>query len=94
MNADDTPVDEQEIRIRLPHNLVQRLKKSINAQDRNRWIRDAIEQQLRLEEQFAALEETTAAWMKDDDDDALPSDEELISWLRDVSKDDGRSATL
>lgn len=92
MNADDLPVDEQEIKVRLPHNLVQRLERNVHVKDRNRWIRDAIEQQLRLEEQFAALEETAASWMKDDATDTLPPEDEVIHWLRDVSENGGRPA--
>lgn len=93
MDTDDMSMEEQEITVRLPRNLVQRLQKNVRPNDRDRFIRDALEQQLSLEEQFAALEETAASWLLDEEQvDTSPSDEdEILSWLNDLGRSESQS---
>lgn len=92
MDTDDMSMEEQEIIVRLPRNLVQRLQKNVRPNDRDRFIRDAVEQQLSLEEQFAALEETAASWLEEDQADTSPSDEdEILSWLNDLGRSESQS---
>ena len=81
MDTNNAHGDGQEMRIILPTSLIQRLQKCVHPEKQSRFILDAIEQRLSFEEQFTALEETAAKWIKNNDqEESLPEDD-FLSWL-------------
>jgi hypothetical protein len=73
----------QKITVTLPQALLVRLRAHVPARQRSRFILEAIEERLELEEQIAALDETAGAW-SDQNHPEMRSDEEIDRWLRDL----------
>lgn len=73
----------QKITISLPQSLVERLKAHVPPRQRSDYIARILEEQLALEEQFSALEETAGCWSDENHPD-LKSDEEIDGWLADL----------
>ena len=70
----------QKITISLPQPLAERLKAHVPPRQRSDYIAKILEEQLALEEQLTALEETSGCW-SDENHPNLGSDEEIEAWL-------------
>jgi Arc/MetJ-type ribon-helix-helix transcriptional regulator len=80
MANDPSPVDVQKITVTLPRTLLSRLDEHVAPRRRGRFIAEAIEERLALEEQLAALTETAGAWSDKNHPDMLTG-EEIDGWL-------------
>jgi metal-responsive CopG/Arc/MetJ family transcriptional regulator len=80
----NTPrVDVQKITVTLPRALLHRLDEHVAPRSRGRFIAEAIEERLALEEQSAALEEAAGAWSHENHPD-LETEAEIDGWLADL----------
>jgi len=75
--------DTQKITVTLPRALLARLREHVPARQRSRFILEALEERLALEEQVAALEETAGAW-SDQNHPEMRTDEDIDRWLADL----------
>jgi hypothetical protein len=75
--------DSQKITVTLPRALLTRLREHVPARQRSRFILEALEERLALEEQVAALEETAGAW-SDQNHPEMRTDEDIDRWLADL----------
>lgn len=73
----------RKITVTLPEELLERLDARIPPRQRSRFIAVALETQLAIVEQLAALEESAGAWT-DRNYPEMSTDEEIDSWLRDL----------
>jgi len=64
----------------LPAALLSRLREHVPARQRSRFILEAIEERLALEEQITALEETAGSW-SDQNHPEMRTDEDIDRWL-------------
>ena len=64
----------------LPEALLSRLREYVPARQRSRFILEAIEERLALEEQITALAETAGAW-SDQNHPEMRTDEDVDHWL-------------
>ncbi len=83
MSTNSTSAQAKKITVTLPRDLVERLDDRVPTRQRSRFIADAIESQLAIEEQLAALEETAGIWT-DDNHPKMKSDEDIDHWLQDL----------
>jgi hypothetical protein len=60
-----------------------RLREHVPASQRSRFILEAVEERLALEEQVAALEESAGAW-SDQNHPEMRTDEDIDRWLADL----------
>jgi predicted transcriptional regulator len=74
------PTNLQKITVMLPEALLSRLREHVPARQRSRFILEAIEERLALEEQITALAETAGAW-SDQNHPEMPTDEDIDHWL-------------
>ena len=96
--AIQTPdLDTQKITITLPKAVLTRLNELIPARKRSRFISEAVEERLALEEQSQALDEAAGAWSDENHPDMLDDaaidrwlDTLRSSWSRAGGTDDGR----
>jgi len=72
--------DSQKITVTLPKALLARLREHVPARQRSRFILEALEERLALEEQIAALEETAGAWSEQNHPE-MRTDEDIDRWL-------------
>jgi hypothetical protein len=81
----NTPLqkDSQKITVMLPRALLTRLREHVPARQRSRFILEALEERLALEEQVVALEETAGAW-SDHNHPEMRTDEDIDRWLADL----------
>jgi metal-responsive CopG/Arc/MetJ family transcriptional regulator len=79
----DSPQGQQKITLTLPKSLLARLDASVPARRRSRFIVEAIEERLAIEEQLAALDESAGAWTDDNHSD-LQTEADVDNWLRDL----------
>ena len=70
----------QKITVMLPEALLSRLREYVPARQRSRFILEAIEERLALEEQITALAETAGAW-SDQNHPEMRTDEDIDHWL-------------
>ena len=77
------PTNLQKITVMLPEALLARLREHVPARQRSRFILEAIEERLALEEQIAALAETAGAW-SDQNHPEMRTDEDIDHWLDDL----------
>lgn len=70
----------QKITVMLPEALLSRLREYVPARQRSRFILEAIEERLALEEQITALAETAGAW-SDQNHPEMRTDEDVDHWL-------------
>ncbi len=75
--------DPQKITVTLPQAVLARLRAHVPARQRSRFILEAIEERLALEEQVAALEETAGAW-SDPNHPEMRTGEDIDRWLSDL----------
>jgi metal-responsive CopG/Arc/MetJ family transcriptional regulator len=81
--------DSQKITVTLPRDLLARLREHVPARQRSRFILEALEERLALEEQVTALEETAGAW-SDQHHPEMRTDEDIDRWLADLRSSWGR----
>ena len=74
------PTNLQKITVMLPEALLSRLREYVPARQRSRFILEAIEERLALEEQITALAETAGAW-SDQNHPEMRTDEDIDHWL-------------
>ena len=77
------PTNLQKITVMLPEALLSRLREHVPARQRSRFILEAIEERLALEEQITALAETAGAW-SDQNHPEMRTDEDIDHWLDDL----------
>ena len=77
--------DSQKITVTLPKMLLARLREHVPARQRSRFIVEALEERLALEEQIAAIEETAGAWSMQSHPD-MRTDEDIDRWLGDLRR--------
>ena len=75
--------DSQKITVVLPTTLLSRLQAHVPARQRSRFIVEAIEERLAMEEQVTALEEAAGAWT-DEAHPELATDADIDRWLKDL----------
>jgi metal-responsive CopG/Arc/MetJ family transcriptional regulator len=73
----------RKITVTLPEDLLVRLDTRIPPRQRSRFIAAAIESQLTIAEQIAALEETAGVWTDENHSDML-TDEGIDNWLQNI----------
>ncbi len=83
MSTNPSSAKAQKITVTLPRDLVERLDGRIPSRQRSRFIAEAIESRLAIEEQLAALEETAGIWT-DDNHPGMESDADIDRWLQDL----------
>jgi Arc/MetJ-type ribon-helix-helix transcriptional regulator len=77
--------DSQKITVTLPKTLLARLREHVPARQRSRFISEALEERLALEEQIAVLEETAGAWSEQNHPE-MRTDEDVDRWLGDLRR--------
>ena len=77
--------DLQKITVTLPQALLVRLRAHVPPRQRSRFILEAIEERLELEEQIAALDETAGAWSEQNHPE-MRTDEDIDRWLGDLRR--------
>lgn len=85
MESRSSNTDVQKITITLPKRLLTRLDEHVARRRRGRFIVEAIEERLALEEQLAALDEAAGAWSDENHPD-MRTDEEIDRWLDDLRR--------
>jgi Arc/MetJ-type ribon-helix-helix transcriptional regulator len=83
----NTPIqaDSQKITVTLPKALLTRLREHVPARQRSRFILEALEERLALEEQNEALAETAGAW-SDQSHPEMHTDEDIDRWLGELRR--------
>jgi hypothetical protein len=82
-----TPIqtDSQKITVTLPTALLTRLREHVPARQRGRFILEALEERLALEEQIVALAETAGAWSEQNHPE-MRTDEDIDRWLGELRR--------
>ena len=62
MAIDSTLSNVRKVTVTLPQTLIERLDKVVPKRQRSRFITEAVQEQLAILEQVAALDETAGAW--------------------------------
>lgn len=73
-------VGVRKITVTLPAVMLARLEERVPARGRSRFIMEAVEERLAIEEQLAALDETAGAWTDENHPD-MKTDEDVDRWL-------------
>jgi Arc/MetJ-type ribon-helix-helix transcriptional regulator len=83
----NTPIqaDSQKITVTLPTALLTRLREHVPARQRSRFILEALEERLALEEQIVALAETAGAWSEQNHPE-MRTDEDIDRWLGELRR--------
>lgn len=74
---------QQKITLTLPKALLARLDATVPARRRSRFIAEAIEERLAIEEQLTALEESAGIW-SDERHPELRTDADIDNWVREL----------
>ena len=80
MTLHSTLSDVRRITVTLPTTLLTRLDEHVPARSRGRFIFQAIEERLAIEEQLTVLDETAGAWTDENHPD-MKTDEDIDRWL-------------
>jgi hypothetical protein len=72
--------DSEKITVTLPKSVLARLREHVPARQRSRFIVEAVDESLALEEQVAALEVTAGAW-SDQDYPEMRTGGDIELWL-------------
>jgi Mg/Co/Ni transporter MgtE len=80
MTLHSTLSDVRRITVTLPATLLTRLDEHVPARSRSRFIFQAIEERLAIEEQLTVLDETAGAWTDENHPD-MKTDEDIDRWL-------------
>lgn len=75
----------QKITVTLPQGVLARLRAHVPARQRSRFILEAIEERLALEEQIAALDETAGAWSEQNHPE-MRTEEDIDRWLSELRR--------
>jgi len=75
--------DPTKITVTLPKTLLVRLDEYVPSRKRSRFIAEAIESRLALEEQLTALDETAGAW-SDGNHPEMETEEDIDRWIDDI----------
>ena len=81
--------DPQKITVTLPREVLARLQAHVPARQRSRFILEAIEGRLALEEQVAALDETAGAW-SDQNHPEMSTGPDIDRWLSELRRSWGK----
>ena len=85
MSTNPSAVQAQKITVTLPRELIERLNDRVPSRQRSDFIANAIESQLAIEEQLAAVEETAGIWTEEKHPE-LKTEEDIDVWLRNLRK--------
>lgn len=85
--------DVQKVTVTLPGALLSRLDQLIPTRGRSRFILEAIEERLDLEEQQVALAETAGAWTDENHPD-MKNAEDIDQWLDELRRAWGEPEVL
>jgi len=80
MTLHSTLSDVRRITVTLPTTLLTRLDEHVPTRSRSRFIFQAIEERLAIEEQLTVLDETAGAWTDENHPD-MKTDEDIDRWL-------------
>lgn len=83
MALDPLYTRQQKITLTLPKALLARLDAAVPARRRSRFIAEAIEERLAIEEQLVALEESAGVW-SDERHPELRTEADIDNWLREL----------
>jgi len=83
MSTNSSASQAQKITVTLPRDLIERLDDRVPSRQRSRFIANAIESQLAIEEQMAAVEETAGAWTEEKHPE-LKTEEDIDAWLQNL----------
>lgn len=81
--AGQSEMDTQKVTVVLPTTLLARLAAHVPTRQRSRFILEAIEERLAMEEQISALEESAGAW-SDERHPELKTDADIDRWLAEI----------
>jgi predicted transcriptional regulator len=73
--------DSEKVTITLSRALLERLRAHVPARQRRRFIEEALEERLAMEEQVAVLRETAGAWT-DEGYPEMATDDDIDRWLQ------------
>lgn len=83
MSTNSSATQAQKITVTLPRELIERLDDRVPSRQRSRFIANAIESQLAIEEQMAAVEETAGIWTEENHPE-LKTEEDVDAWLQNL----------
>ena len=83
MASDPLDAKPQKITLTLPKALLARIAATVPARRRSRFIAEAIEERLAIEEQLTALEESAGIW-SDERHPELRTDADIDNWVREL----------
>jgi metal-responsive CopG/Arc/MetJ family transcriptional regulator len=83
MSTNPSAAQAQKITVTLPRELIERLDDRVPSRQRSRFIANAIESQLAIEEQMAAVEETAGIWTEENHPE-LKTEEDIDTWLQNL----------
>jgi metal-responsive CopG/Arc/MetJ family transcriptional regulator len=83
MSTNPSAAQAQKITVTLPRELIERLDDRVPSRQRSRFIANAIESQLAIEEQMAAVEETAGIWTEENHPE-LKTEEDIEAWLQNL----------
>ena len=83
MSTNSSATQAQKITVTLPRDLIERLDNRVPSRQRSRFIANAIESQLAIEEQIAVVEETAGAW-KEEKHPEMKTEEDIDAWLQNL----------
>ncbi|NKQ34803.1 MAG: hypothetical protein HF973_04215 [Chloroflexi bacterium] len=81
--SDRGAIAQKKITVTFSEKLLARLDDRIPPRQRSQFISEAVENQLAIEEQLDALEESAGAWRDENHPDML-TDEDIDAWLRNL----------
>lgn len=83
MAMDTNRSSVRKVTVTLPAPLLNRLDKAVPSRRRSAFIARAIEEQLAVVEQAAAIEESAGAW-RDEDYPDMATDADIVRWLAEL----------
>ena len=83
MSTNSSATRAQKITVTLPRDLIERLDDRVPSRQRSHFIANAIESQLAIEEQIAAVEETAGIWTEEKHPE-LKTDKDIDAWLQNL----------
>lgn len=83
MSTNSSALQAQKITVTLPRELIERMDDRVPSRQRSRFIANAIESQLAIEEQMAAVEETAGIWTEEKHPE-LKTEEDIDAWLQNL----------
>jgi metal-responsive CopG/Arc/MetJ family transcriptional regulator len=90
MVSSSVQTETEKVTVVLPKALLARLREHVPARQRSRFIVEALEERLALEEQVAALEESAGAW-SDQNHPEMSTSADIDRWVADLRRSWGRT---